>query len=134
MTAQLDGIASAQPTAPTPSAVYARWFPAVVQLPDATEVTDVVLVYATDAGLFVFNQRPATDADLSGVLFCSSLDWPATLAVQPSLPQPRLGFVLHTVAGPVRISPVMGCGCHLRALKNWHPSWAGRSLPWGQAA
>lgn len=131
MTAQLDGVESAQPTTPTPTAMYAQWFPAAVQLPDGT-APHTVRVFATDAGLYVFAARPA-DGDLSSAAFFSPIDWPATLAVQPRLPQPRVGFVIVTEAGPVSVARMAGCGCHHRSLKSWVPAWTGRSLPWGDS-
>ena len=131
MTAQLEDVDSAQPSLPTPTAQYARWFPAHVTLPDGT-MRHSVRIYATNTGLFVFDHRPAVD-DGSGALFASPIDWPATLLMQPALPSPRIGFQIETEAGTVAIGQMQGCGCHLRDLKNWVPSWAARTLPWGEA-
>jgi hypothetical protein len=126
MTAQLDGIESAQPTAPTPRAMYA--------LPNGMSYSSV-RVFVTDFGLLVYDQKPdAAEPVTDGALFFSPMDWKATLAGQPSLPQPRVAFALETEAGTVRVSPQLGCGCHLRALKSWVPSWTSRSMPWGATA
>lgn len=131
MTAQLDGIDSAQPGAPIPSAIYAQWFPAHVALPDGG-VRTTVRVFVTDVGLYVFAQKPPLDTELTGHFFFSPMDWAKTLAGQPTLPKPRVGFALITEAGPVAITQMLGCGCHLRGLKNWVPRWTARSLPWGE--
>jgi hypothetical protein len=138
VTAQLEGVDSAQPSAPTPRAIYAQWFPAHVVLPDSTTRSNV-RVFVTDTGLLIFDHRPdaayvrGAEADqLAEALFYSPMNWAATLVDQPRLPQPRVGFVLATDAGPVAVTPQLGCGCHLRGLKNWVPSWTGRSLPWGE--
>lgn len=127
MTAQLDGIDPAQPDAPAPSAIYAQWFPAHVALPDGS-AHGSVRVFVTDVGLYVFDHRPV---DVSEALFFSPMDWPATTVRQPVLPLPRVAFALATEAGDVKITQMAGCGCHLRALKSWVPSWTARSLPWG---
>jgi hypothetical protein len=130
MTAQLDGIDSAQPSAPTPSAIYAQWFPAHVVLPDGS-VRSSVRVFVTDVGLYIFADKPP-EGDLSGAFYFSPMDWEATLVMQPRLPQPRVGFALMTDDGQVGVTQQLGCGCHLRGLKNWVPAWTGRSLPWGE--
>jgi hypothetical protein len=130
MTAQLEGIDSAQPSAPTPRAIVAHWFPAHVVLPDGTTKASV-RVFVTDVGLYVFDSRPVADDDLAGALFFSPMNWPSTLVTYPKVPQPRIGFVLNTEAGPVAVTPMQGCGCHLRQLKNWVPSWSARSVAWG---
>jgi hypothetical protein len=130
MTAQLDGVDSAQPSAPTPRAIYAQWFPAHVTLPDGS-MHDSVRVFVTDVGLYAFARRPEIDDDLSGALFFAPMDWPTTLQTVWTFPTPRTGFVLTTDAGPVAVTPMLGCGCHLRQLKNWVPPWASRSIPWG---
>lgn len=131
MTAQLEGIESAQPALPTPRAMVAQWFPAHVALPgDLTRSN--VRVFITDVGLAVFDHRPAVDVTgLTEALFFSAVDWSTTLLDTPKLPQPRVGFVIQTDAGPVAVTPQMGCGCHLRGLKNWVPNWTARTIPWG---
>jgi hypothetical protein len=131
MTAQLDGIDSAQPSAPTPRAIVAQWYPAHVVLPDGTN-RHTVRVFVTDVGLYVFAARPASDDDLSQALFFSPMNWTSTLQFQPRLPQPRVGFTLETEAGTVAVSQMMGCGCGQRPLKNWVPMWAARTIPWGE--
>lgn len=131
MTAQLDGIDSAQPSTPTPSAIYAQYFPAHVVLPDGSARSSV-RVFVTDVGLYVFDAKPEDGSNPTGSYFFSPMDWPATLEGQPRLPQPRVAFALKTEAGDVRVTQQLGCGCHLRSLKNWVPPWIGRSLPWGE--
>jgi hypothetical protein len=133
VTAQLDDVVSAQPSTPTPTAQYARWFPAHVTLPNG-QARHSVRVHATDTGLYVFATRPPADDDLSGALFWSPIDWPATLELTPALPTPRLGFQIVTDAGTVAVGQMVGCGCHLRDLKSWVPSWTSRTLPWGEAS
>jgi len=131
MTAQLDGIESAQPTVPTPSAIMAQWFPAHVALPDGRALSNV-RVFVTDIGLLVFQGRPVVDtAPGDFAAFFSPMDWPATLVVQPRLPQPRVAFELVTEAGPVKVTQQHTCGCHLRQLKNWVPSWTAHTMSWG---
>lgn len=135
MTAQLEGIESAQPTTPTPTAMIARWFPAHVQLPPGETMpgqhtNTTMLVYATDVGLFVFDHRPPSDDNMTGEVWFSPIDWSRT---RSGLPAPRIAFEVYTEAGPVKVTPMGGCGCHLRNLKNWHPSWSARSIPWGGA-
>jgi len=133
MTAQLDGIESAQPTAPVPSAIVAQWFPAFVALPSGVTQANT-RVFITDVGLMIFDRRPDGDDPVSQALFWSPMDWPATQQAYPSQPQPRISFRVETEAGSVGITPQTGCGCHLRNLKNWVPSWTARSIPWGTDA
>lgn len=127
MTAQLRDTAPAQLERPVPTRIIADFFPASVRLPDRDGLFHSVRAQATDVGLYVFEHRPPSP-DLSDALFFSPIVWSETTNQRPPA---RVAFNIMTQAGPVGITQMLGCGCHLADLKYWVPAWASRSLPWG---
>lgn len=127
MTAKLDGIVTAQQSAPTPARMMKDWFPAAVKLPGETDLRAPVRIQATDVGLFVFEHRPVDETDLRP-LFFSPIDWSMTTNV---LPPRNVPLNVATEAGMVNVVAMAGCGCAYAALKYWVPSWASRTIQWG---
>lgn len=104
-----------------PTAMKAVWFPATVILPDTTEQLRVCKVYATDAGLVVYQR---TDAGITEV-FRSPIDYDRTAKPR----HPRNGFEVYTDDGTVRVTANGGCGCG-NPLKRWSPDFARKAVRW----
>jgi hypothetical protein len=121
---------------PVPTAVAATWFPAAVQLPDLPPLR-LAKVFATPQGLYVY-QRPPVDRhvnaeSLGEPTFFSPINYDKTGKPSTGYVARNAGVPVHTNAGLVVITPLGGCGCGARTLKNWQPSWARRSISWEAA-
>jgi hypothetical protein len=125
---------SAPPVIPTPTALrHSAWFPVAVVLPGATRQRNNVKVFATDTGLYVYDIVPADPRqDPPTPLFHSPIVWERTERPYSGV---RAGAGTHIVteAGTVAITPLGGCACNHRALRDWFPPWATIHQQWDPA-
>lgn len=108
-------------TAPEPTAMRHRWWPATVLLPDGT-VWHSRKVYATDTGLFIYGMDQGNPTRQ----WSAPIDYAATPRPRGSA---RNGFTVATAAGPVTITSDGSCGCN-HPLKRWAPQFASRAEAW----
>ena len=105
--------------APRPTAIYRKWWPASVRLPDASAPIRNVKAYATPEGLYVYAQdRAPQDAIL---VFHSPIDFDKTQKPANSYAAAQAGSLIHTDRGVVVVQPQGGCGCNFGRLKRWSP-------------
>lgn len=122
---------------PTPSAAYRSWFPAIVSVPVVKDGVagryqhNNVKVFATPEGVYVYDQVPLEPRQ-DGV---PTPKWfaPVNYGKTPEPPRgikERNGVTLVTDQGAVVITPLGGCGCGMRKLRDWSPSWASVVQTW----
>lgn len=113
---------------PRPSAVYSSWFPAIVRVPTADggrHTINNAKVLATPEGVYVYDRvplDPRQEAEVTPAWFA-----PVNYGNTPQPPtgiKARNGITLATDGGPVIVTPLGGCGCSARKLRDWSPSWA----------
>lgn len=122
---------------PAPPAVYLSWFPAIVSVPTITNGVvgrrqlNNVKVFATPTGVYVYDRvplEPRQDGEPTPAWF-APVNYGAT-PEPPSGIKARNGITLVTDQGAVVITPLGGCGCSMRNLRDWSPSWAGTVQAW----
>lgn len=111
--------------APIPEAIMAQWFPANLVLPGETAPRRKGKVYATDKGLYVYFSVPEGQS--------VQPDWWSPLLEGQNKPPTgyaaRMGIVLRTEAGIVRLTKDNACGCGW-PLKRWTPEYATHIRVW----
>jgi hypothetical protein len=108
-----------------PSVVYHTWFPATVLHPRKEGerrpvMTHTAKVYATDAGLYVYNSK-------AQLVLSSPIDF--TRTVKPINGLPGYAHDVFTEAGLVVVTKTGGCGCGTPA-KGFRPSYAHKVGAW----
>lgn len=111
----------------TPATVWRTWFPATVRLPGGAPVLKAK-VFATDAGLMVYAQRPAGPE----LVFQSLILLDKTAEPGTDHTSQQRGHVIATEAGVVTVSRSGACSCGMRGLKAFAPAWAGVERKWGE--
>lgn len=114
-------------TTPTPTKLYRSFFPAGANVPGITTRLRG-RVYATDAGLYVFQNR--TTLDSASPDFYSPIVFDETPAPPSDYSAGQSGWVVTTEAGQVLVRMLGGCPCSFRKLKAWAPTWAVRETTW----
>lgn len=122
---------------PTPSAVYLSWFPAIVSVPVIRDGVpgrhqyNNAKVFTTPEGVYVYDRvplEPRQDGTPEPQWFA-----PVNYGKTPEPPtgiKARNGITLVTDQGAVVITPLGGCGCGMRKLRDWAPSWASVIQVW----
>lgn len=121
---------------PVPTAlVHQVWFPASVMIPSEGRQRNNVKVFATDAGLYVYDAVPvdaAQDTEPTP-LFHSPIQFDKTRKPPTGMAASN-GVHIVTEAGTVTVMATGGCGCGYRALRNWLPTWGTAAMAWPDPA
>lgn len=100
-----------------------------IVLPSETRQRNNLKAFIADTGLYIYDQAPADAQDPPTPLWWSPIDW--SRARRPGTGMMAgAGIHIPTEAGTVSITPLGGCGCSHRALRDWFPTWAQRVEAW----
>jgi hypothetical protein len=114
---------------PTPTSVKRVWWPAAVRLPGERKPRYNQKVYATDTGLYIYEQavHPAN----ARLVYFAPIDFDKTPEPPTNYSALRAGIQIHVTSGDVvSLNPQGGCGCQYKRLKRWRPDWAGTETAW----
>lgn len=112
---------------PTPTGVYAEFFPVSAKLPGSEIPIHKLRAMLTDTGLYLYRQAPVNRGSDGTVFFYSAVNYAGLIRPAASI---RNGYVVPLADGTaVWLTGSGACGCG-NALKSWQPGWASVRLPW----